>query len=198
MAYSSSGKKIYVSIKDLPQYTSLGNGDKIIIWNETRDGAAVVDFKDLVIDLDHTSFKSTISEVITLASDIQSFAHTVNEEINGISESLAELQTTVEHELKNRIKTLEYIVAIILGSNSYWSSTQGLTDLQEEFLIDGITPPTEADNNVDSEILLEQEALNWYKGFINKVQKHIQKVNPGASAENILMQSKFQYRHSQV
>ena len=43
MAYSSYGKKVYASIKDLPQYTSIGNGDKIIIWNETRDGAATVD-----------------------------------------------------------------------------------------------------------------------------------------------------------
>jgi hypothetical protein len=195
MAYSSSGKKIYASIKDLPQYTSLGNGDKIIIWNETRDGAAVVDFKDLIIDLEHTSFKSTISEVLTLASDIQSFVHTVNEEINGISESLTEVQTTVDHELKNRVKALEYILAVILGSNSYWTSAQGLDILREEFLINGIAP-VDNETALESDELLEQEALSWFNGFMGAVVKYINKVNPGATISDILLQPKFQYRYT--
>ena len=51
MAFTSYGNKVYASIKDLPQYTSIGNGDKIIIWNESRDGAATIDYADFIIDL---------------------------------------------------------------------------------------------------------------------------------------------------
>ena len=197
MAYSSYGKKVYASIKDLPQYTSVGNGDKLIIWNESRDGAATVDFADLIIDLDHVSFKSTISEIVTLASDIQSFVHTVNEEIEGIQEALSELETTVNNELKSRIRALEYIVAIMLGSNSYWLSEAGLNNIRSKVLIEGITQGADdSSDDVDSEE--GREALKWLNGLLSTVQGYIGKMTPGVSAEDILLQSKWRYKYTDV
>lgn len=196
MAYSSYGKKIYASIKDLPQYTSIGNGDKIIVWNETRDGAAVVDYTDFVIDLDHTTFKSTIDQVITLASDIQEFAHTVNEEIDGLQNTVSDLQETIDKEIKARIKVLEFIVAVILGSNSYWLSAAGLDILRTRFLVEGISEGASIDDSVDSEE--GQAALKWYNGFINTVQNYVMRLIPNISTDDLLLQNKFRYKYTDV
>lgn len=138
MAYSSSGKKVYVSIKDLPQYTSIGNGDKFIIWNEAREGAATIDYDDFMVDLEHCTFKSTISEIITLASDIQTFISTTAETIESIQDSITNIENTIDNELRNRIKTLEFIVSIMLGSNSFWNSSSGLDILKTKFIVEGI------------------------------------------------------------
>lgn len=197
MAYSSYGKKVYASIKDLPQYTSVGNGDKLIIWNEARDGAATVDFADLVIDLEHVSFKSTISEIVTLASDIQTFVHSVNEEIEGLQEALNELETTVNKELKSRIRALEYLVAIMLGSNSYWLSNAGLNNIRSKILIEGITQGADdSSDDIDSEE--GREALKWLNGLLAAVQGYIGRMTPGVSAEDILLQSKWRYKYTDV
>lgn len=197
MAYSSYGKKVYASIKDLPQYTSIGNGDKIIIWNEARDGAATVDFADLMIDLDHVTFKSTVNEIVTLASDIQSFVHTVNEEIEGLQETVSVLETTINKELKARIRALEYIVAIMLGSNSYWLTSTGLENIRNKILIEGISQSgaPEIDNAENAE---SREALKWYYGLMSVVQGYISKLTPGVTDEQILLQSKFRYKYSDV
>lgn len=192
MAYSSYGKKIYASIKDLPQYTSIGNGDKVIVWNEARDGAAVVDYADFVIDLDHTTFKSTINQVITLASDIQSFAHTVNEEIEGLQYAVTEIENTINNELKGRIKALEFIIAVILGSNSYWLSSAGLDTLRNRFLVDGIAEGVEP-TEIESEN--GKVAYKWYNGFMAAVTNYISKMTPGVNSDDILLQSKFRYKY---
>lgn len=192
MAYSSYGKKIYASIKDLPQYTSIGNGDKIIVWNEARDGAAVVDYADLIIDLDHTTFKSTINQVITVASDIQAFTNTVTQEIEDIQEAITKIEDTINSELKARIKVLEFIIAIILGSNSYWLSSAGLDVLRNRFLVDGIAPGASTEE-IESEE--GKETYKWYNGLMSAVTSYIAKMTPGVSNDDILLQSKFRYKY---
>ena len=197
MAYSSYGKKVYASIKDLPQYTSIGNGDKIVIWNEARDGAATVDFADLLIDLEHTTFKSTISEVITLASNIQTFIYTVEEEINSIHETLDKMENTVNNELKARIKALEFVIAVMLGANSYWLSSAGLDTLRNKFLIDGINPSNESmEDDADSEEA--RNTMKWYKGLMSTIQSYIAKMTPGVQNDDILLQTKFTYKWSDI
>lgn len=195
MAYSSYGKKVYASIKDLPQYTSIENGDKIVIWNETRDGAAVVDFADFLIDLEHTTFKSTITEVINLASNVQAFSLAVQEEIEGLQNAMSAVEDSINNELRSRIKALEFIVAVILGSNTHWDTIAGLDGLRNKFLVEGIAP---IDSAKISEIESEEgkNAYKWYNGLMSAVETYITKVNPTAEADHILLQSKFKYRYS--
>lgn len=196
MAYSTYGKKVYASIKDLPQYTSIGNGDKLIIWNETRDGAAVVDYADLMIDLDHVSFQSSISEIVTLASDIKTYVHTTTEEIEGLSESLNEVKNTIDMELRPRIKALEYIIAVMLGSNSYWLSSTGLENIRNKILLEGISAGGISED--DAETDEEKEALKWFEGLMSVIRNYISKMTPGVSTEDILMQSKFRYKYTDI
>lgn len=195
MAYSSYGKKIYASIKDLPQYTSIENGDKIIVWNETRDGAAVVDFADFLLDLEHTTFKSTITEVVNFASNVQAFTGRVQEEIEGIQKAVTNVENSINEELRSRIKALEFIVAIMLGSNTYWNTENGLESIRNKFLIEGISP----DNSVNTSDIESQEGKNaykWYSGLINTVVNYITKVSPTANSDHLLLQSKFKYHYT--
>ena len=195
MAYSSYGKKIYASIKDLPQYTSIENGDKIIVWNETRDGAAVVDFADFLLDLEHTTFKSTITEVVNFASNIQAFTGLVQEEIEGLQKAVTTVETSINEELRSRIKALEFIVAVMLGSNTYWNTEDGLENLKNKFLVEGISAN---DKDIPSEIESAdgKNAYKWYNGLIDAVQKYIVKVSPTAESNHILLQSKFKYHYT--
>lgn len=197
MAYSSFGKKVYASIKDLPQYTSIGNGDKIIVWNETRDGAAVVDFADLVIDLEHCSFKSTISEMITLASDIQVFVNTVSEEITNIQNTLKNVENTINNELRCRIKALEFIVAVILGANSYWLSKGGLDIIKSQFLIEGINPASSEDEST-AETEEQKNTVKWFAGLMSTVQKYINTMDSSIQDTDILLQSKYRFKFNDV
>lgn len=192
MAYSSYGKKVYASIKDLPQYTSIGNGDKVIIWNETRDGAAVVDYADFLIDLEHTTFKTTVDEIISLSSNLETFVHTITEEVTGLQESVTAIEDTINNEIRSRLKALEFIIAIILGSNSYWLSAAGLDILKTRFLVDGISEGA-ADDTTESEE--GKNAIKWYNGLMTTIRGYISRILPGISNDQILLQSKFRYKY---
>jgi hypothetical protein len=197
MAYTTYGKKVYASIQDLPQYTNIINGDKIIIWNETREGAAVVDYADFIIDLEHTTFKSTISEIINLAGSIEAFTYKVEEEITSIKESIEKLQASVDDELLSRIKSLEYILAIILGANTYWGTSNGLETIRNKFLIDGIDE-LQTSEEAEYESESAKKAFRWYKGFMTTVRSYISKVAPTDEDDNVLLQSRFNYRSVSV
>ena len=58
MATTSIG----INIKQLPQINAVQSGDFIII--ETPDGTGIVDFNDIIIDLNQTSFESTIDSLV--------------------------------------------------------------------------------------------------------------------------------------
>lgn len=69
MATTSLG----INIKQLPQINTVQSGDYLIV--ESPEGTGIIDFADVVIDLNQTSFEPTIvaltSEVIALSADLQ-------------------------------------------------------------------------------------------------------------------------------
>lgn len=182
MAFTSYGNKVYASIKDLPQYTSIGNGDKIIIWNESRDGAATIDYADFIIDLEHTSFATTITELINFTSTVNSFISTLSEEFTEIETKVESMEKSLEEEIRERLKTLEFIVAIILGANSAVNNESGIEALQKKFMIDGIQPGTAT--NVTTK---------WYEGYMGIVENYISAYVAGQEDNHILSQTKFMY-----
>jgi hypothetical protein len=199
MAYSTSGSKVYASIGDLPQYSSIGNGDRIIIWNETREGAATVDFSDFLIDLDHCTFKSTISEVLTLTQDINSFITLTAEEIESLQETVVDISNTINTEIRGRLKALEFIVAVLLGANSYWLTKSGLENLRTKFIQEGIEPlDILSDTAGAAETEEEKENLKWYNGLISTIQNFVAKQVPTVNTDELLLQSKFKYRYSEI
>lgn len=199
MAYSTSGSKVYVSIADLPQYSSIGNGDRVIIWNETREGAATIDFSDFKIDLEHCTFKATITEMMSLSQEISSFVTLATEEINEIQESLTTINETINTEIRGRLKALEFIVAVLLGGNSYWLTKSGLENLRYKFIQEGVEPiEAIADTMGSAETDEEKENLKWYNGLITAITSFVSKQVPTVSTDDLLLQSKFKYRYSEV
>lgn len=199
MAYSTSGSKVYVSIGDLPQYSSIGNGDRIIIWNETRGGAATVDFSNFKIDLEHCTFKSTITEMMTLSQDISAFVIQTAEEITSLQESIAKVNDTINGEIRGRLKALEFIVAVLLGGNSYWLTKSGLENLRTKFIQEGIEPIEMLSDTMGSaETEEEKKNLQWYNGLISAITSFVAKQVPTVLSDDLLLQSKFKYRYSDV
>lgn len=79
MATNSIG----INIKQLPQLNAVQSGDFIII--ETPDGTGVVDFNDIIIDLNQTSFESTIdslvSTTVALSTQYSSLSSTIYDDV---------------------------------------------------------------------------------------------------------------------
>ena len=199
MAYSTSGSKVYVSIADLPQYSSIGNGDRVIIWNETKEGAATVDFSDFKIDLEHCTFKATITEIIALSQDITAFVTQTADEITALQKSVESINETINTEIRGRLKALEFIVAVLLGGNSYWLTKSGLENLRYKFIQEGIEPIEIISDTLGSaETEEEKKNLTWYNGLITTITNFVSKQVPTVSSDDLLLQSKFKYRYSEV
>jgi hypothetical protein len=73
-----------IDIKQLPQINTVQDGDYFIV--ETPEGTGIIDFADVVIDLDQTTFEPTIvaltSEVIALSSDLQTLKTELYDELS--------------------------------------------------------------------------------------------------------------------
>lgn len=199
MAYTVYGQTVYGSIKDLPQYTSISAGDKIIIWNETREGAALVDFGNFKIDLDNCTFKSTINEMLSLTDSINSFVSEATAEIEELQTSVETINETINNELRSRIKALEFLVAVILGSNTYWLTKAGLDTLRNKFIQEGISAIEVSNDSISGAETEEQrENLKWYNGLITTINNYIAKQVPTVNPDDILLQSKWRYRYTEV
>lgn len=73
-----------INIKQLPQINTIQGGDYLIV--DTPDGTGIIDFADVVIDLEQTSFEPTIvaltSEVIALSSEMQSLQSNLYDDLS--------------------------------------------------------------------------------------------------------------------
>lgn len=56
-----SSKKVYADINDLPENMGINDGDRFIV--QTDDGTALVDYENIKVDLDHTTFGSVVGEL---------------------------------------------------------------------------------------------------------------------------------------
>jgi hypothetical protein len=74
---------IGINIKQLPQINSIQSGDYLIV--DTPDGTGIIDFADVVIDLNQTSFEPTIIElttdVIALSTQVQSLSSNIYDDL---------------------------------------------------------------------------------------------------------------------
>lgn len=61
MALEKEGSKVYSSITDLPEISSINDGDKILL--QTPTGTALLDFINFIITLDNCSFKTSFNDM---------------------------------------------------------------------------------------------------------------------------------------
>lgn len=91
MSYTAIGrKKVYASIEDLPENQKLVNGDRLIL--QTEDGTALVDYENVKIDLQHTTFGDQIRDLVSLSSAIDSYIEQLHGEYKDINVWLSGLE----------------------------------------------------------------------------------------------------------
>lgn len=83
MATNSVG----INIKQLPQVNTIQSGDFLIV--ETIDGTGIIDYKDVVIDLEQTSFQPTIESLVAGVVALSSNFNTLSSNVyNDLSDKL--------------------------------------------------------------------------------------------------------------
>lgn len=92
-----SSKKVYADINDLPENMGINDGDRFIV--QTDEGTALVDYENIKIDLEHTTFGSVIGE-------LQEFQGLATDFITKISSEFTIAQGDIS-VLKTREDTLE-------------------------------------------------------------------------------------------
>lgn len=84
-----------VNIKDLPVIESIDTGNFFII--ETEGGTSILDFSNLIITLDNTTFGGTITDnttnILILSSDIVELNATLSGRINSLSAEVIRTNT---------------------------------------------------------------------------------------------------------
>ena len=99
MSYTAIGrKKVYASIEDLPENQKLVNGDRLLL--QTEDGTALIDYENVKIDLQHTTFGDQFRNLMELSSTVESFASTLNTDIDDIKQDIKDLKANDENTNK--------------------------------------------------------------------------------------------------
>jgi hypothetical protein len=74
----TDGTKTYVNIKELPEISDINNGDFLIV--ETPNGTNILDYQNLLVTLDNTTFGDLITtnttNIVTLSTDLAALSST--------------------------------------------------------------------------------------------------------------------------
>lgn len=107
-----SAKKVYASIEDLPELMGMGDGDRFII--NTADGAALVDYENIKIDLDHTTFGTLITDMQEFQSTASSWISSVTDELNTALEDVSSLRTATD-TLQQQVESIKMLLKLVMG-----------------------------------------------------------------------------------
>ena len=139
MSYTAIGRKrVYASIEDLPENQKLVNGDRLLL--QTEDGTALIDYENVKIDLQHTTFGDQFRNLVELSSTVESFASTLNTDIEDIKKDIKDLKANDDDTNKiifgNPNDNTEPITTQISKINKSISDLQAIVDGIEQNEID--------------------------------------------------------------
>lgn len=110
-----NSKKVYADINDLPENIGINDGDRFIV--QTDDGTALVDYENIRIDLDHTTFGSVVSELQEFQSLATNFITEISTQFTTAQGDISVLQTSVG-TIEQQVAAVRYILKLILGVHS--------------------------------------------------------------------------------
>lgn len=114
MALQKQGSKVIAKLTDLTQESALYDGDRIVFWCSTTGEAATIDYGNIKIDEDHTTFGDTFKEVVNFATTASAWIQTVQETFDEINEKLDEaIESTTG--INNDILAMKMMIKMILG-----------------------------------------------------------------------------------
>ena len=132
MAITNVGKnRVYASIKDLPENQKIVDGDRIII--DTEEGTCLVDYSNLKIDLDQTTFGQQFNDMVSYTSTVTSFVQQMGEDFQSLQDETATLRTDVD-DLTDMMDCVKLMIKFIMGScegeNSKYPQEQANANLK--------------------------------------------------------------------
>lgn len=114
MAITNVGKnRVYASIKDLPENQKLVDGDRIII--DTEEGTCLVDYSNIKIDLNHTTFGDQFSEMVNYTGTVTAFITQMESEFSSVQEETANLKAKMD-DMENMMDAVKLMIKFIMGT----------------------------------------------------------------------------------
>lgn len=124
MAIVQSGSKVYATIKDLPVVTSVSDGMQFIM--QADEGTVLVDYSDMSVDLDHTTFGQTFLDMVNLTGTIETFVSEVDGKLSEYETKLTNMETNVQQNTYD-LEAIKYLIRLIsIGPEQ---GSEGKTDL---------------------------------------------------------------------
>ena len=114
MGLTQRGNRVYARIVDLSEEASLKDGDKLIFQSATTNNASIIDYSNLKIDLEHTTFQSQFEEMLNFARNAGAWS-------SQLTTSFQELQTKMDEvterstEITNEMEAIKMFLKMMLG-----------------------------------------------------------------------------------
>lgn len=117
---SPCDNRLTVNIKNLPILTDINKGDFLIV--EAPDGTGILDFRNFLITLDNTTFRSTFLDYNTRINTVSADMQTTNDALTSLmatltaslNSSLTELSASI---VDNNLSTILNGTFVTLSSN---------------------------------------------------------------------------------
>lgn len=130
MAINQVGKKMYANINDLPTIETLRNGDKLIIQSD-KD-TCLFDYENFRLDIQHTTFETQFSELVSFSQSVQLTLTTLSEEFKTIQNQFSEMQSQFD-TVNNTLSAYNVINELMIGK---CSTKTAVDDYINKFSVD--------------------------------------------------------------
>ena len=151
MAIVKQGNKVIAKITDLTQEATLNDGDRIVFWCASTAEASTIDYANMKIDLDHTTFGNTFTQIVNFATTANSWITEMTDSFNELDKKM---DTVIETSTKvnNEILAIKMLIKMIMGMATSRADLQA--NFTEEQYVDSL--PEDARtiyNDVKAEVL---------------------------------------------
>lgn len=107
-----SAKKVYAAIEDLPEIMGIGNGDRFIV--QTADGTALLDYENIRIDLDHTTFGTLITDMQEFQAVAESWISSYSDDLTTAKDDIATLRTDT-NTIQQQVEAIKMLLKLVMG-----------------------------------------------------------------------------------
>lgn len=152
MALEKQGSKVIAKITDLSQESSFNNGDRIVFWCNSTGEASTIDYANVKIDLDHTTFGTAFTQVLNFSTTAAAWVTEMSDSFDDLTNQMDTLVTS-NATINNQILALQMLIKMILGLASARDDLQA--NFSEQQYIDSM--PDEAKTYYEQ---TKQDVLN--------------------------------------
>lgn len=114
MALTQRGNKVYAKISDLSEESSLKSGDKIVFHSSSNGIDCIVDWANIRIDLDHTTFKNSYNEMLDFSRNAGEWVTTISQEFENLETQVKEIAEQ-NVSINNQLAAIKLLLQMVIG-----------------------------------------------------------------------------------